>query len=215
MLKPKDIGSDLKLSDRATLDLLVVLEEADSVNQRSLAKRLGVALGLTNTLLKRAIRKGLVKVAQAPARRYAYYVTPKGFGEKSRLVADYLTSSLDFFRIARTEYADIFAAVPAQGGGKVYLHGIGDLAEIAVLSAQGAGVELAGVISRGSNVKEFHGLEVLQGLPEIEDAQGSVVVITDSEKPQDAYDDAVDALSADRVFAAEFLHVSVKKRGAK
>jgi len=45
---------------------------------------LDIALGLVNAYVKRSIKKGLVKVSQAPARRYAYYLTPQGFSEKSR-----------------------------------------------------------------------------------------------------------------------------------
>ena len=48
------------------------------------------------------MKKGFVKAKAAPYKRYAYYLTPKGFNEKSRLVAQYLEVSLDFFRTART-----------------------------------------------------------------------------------------------------------------
>jgi DNA-binding MarR family transcriptional regulator len=51
--------------------------------QRRIAEDLGIALGLVNAYLKRCIKKGLVKVRQASARRYTYYLTPRGFTEKS------------------------------------------------------------------------------------------------------------------------------------
>src|SRR3546814_4310673 len=59
-----------------------------------------------SALLKRCAAKGLVKIQNAPARRYAYYLTPKGFAEKSRLVAEYLETSLHFFRGARSQYEE-------------------------------------------------------------------------------------------------------------
>src|SRR3546814_11880534 len=67
---------------------------------------MGVALGLANALLKRCAAKGLVKIQNAPARRYAYYLTPKGFAEKSRLVAEYLEPSLHFFRGSRSQRSE-------------------------------------------------------------------------------------------------------------
>ena len=56
-----------------------------------------------NAYLKRCVKKGLVKVSGAPARRYAYYLTPQGFAEKSRLTVEYLSSSFSFFRQARED----------------------------------------------------------------------------------------------------------------
>jgi hypothetical protein len=90
--------------------LLDAIGRTDQHTQRSLAGRLNIALGLTNALLKRCVAKGLVKIQNAPARRYAYYLTRKGFAEKSRLVAEYLTVSLAFFRRARGQYEEIFAS---------------------------------------------------------------------------------------------------------
>ncbi len=86
-----------------------------SESQRHIAAELGIALGLVNAYLKRCIKKGWVKVNQAPARRYAYYLTPQGFTEKSRLTVDYLSSSFPFFRRAKADCADVFAAREGTG----------------------------------------------------------------------------------------------------
>lgn len=65
-----------------TLEILEAIEKRDNVTQRHLADSLGVALGLANSYMKRCVRKGLIKVHQAPANRFLYYLTPKGFVEK-------------------------------------------------------------------------------------------------------------------------------------
>ena len=70
--------------DRIVLSLLNSVDDG-AQSQRRIAEELGIALGLVNAYLKRCVKKGLVKVSQAPARRYAYYLTPQGFAEKSRL----------------------------------------------------------------------------------------------------------------------------------
>jgi DNA-binding MarR family transcriptional regulator len=118
------------------LRLLDVVERDSAVTQRSAARELGIALGLANAYLKRCVRKGLIKVSQAPTRRYAYYLTPKGFSEKSRLTAEYLSHSFSFFRKARKQCADLFSALAAAGQHRVLLIGGGDLAEIAQLVAR-------------------------------------------------------------------------------
>ena len=89
--------------------MLNAVEENAVLTQRSLARGLGIALGLANAYLKRCVTKGYIKVTQAPANRYAYYLTPKGFAEKSRLTTQYLTNSFDFFRLARNQCDALFA----------------------------------------------------------------------------------------------------------
>lgn len=68
--------------DTVTLEILQVIENKKDVTQRHLADRLDVALGLTNLYLKRCVHKGLVKIHQAPANRYFYYLTPKDLQKK-------------------------------------------------------------------------------------------------------------------------------------
>ena len=57
-----------------TLEILDIVKNNEHVSQRHLALQLGVALGLANSYLKRCIKKGWVKVQQAPANRYLYYL---------------------------------------------------------------------------------------------------------------------------------------------
>ncbi len=73
-----------KRKDSLTLEILETIEKHDNLTQRHLADNLGVALGLANSYMKRCVLKGLIKVHQAPANRFLYYLTPKGFAEKSR-----------------------------------------------------------------------------------------------------------------------------------
>ena len=205
----------LKLADRATLSLLSVLEDDGHATQRSLAVRIGVALGLTNSLLKRAVSKGLVKAKDVPAKRFAYYVTPKGFCEKSRLVAEYLTTSLTFFRQARGEYTDLIAQAQVRGHQRIALYGMGELAEIAILSAREGEVELVGMEQVGSNQATFSGLPVFNSLKSALVSNVDAVVITTTDGPQAAYDHLVAHLGAERVFAAPILHISRNGTGGR
>ena len=117
--------------ENVTLEILEAIEARSDVTQRHLARRTGTALGLTNSYLKRCVRKGLVKIHQAPANRYLYYLTPKGFAEKSRLTAQYLSVSLAFYRKAGDSCHDAFQRCEARGWKRVVLCGVSDLAEIA------------------------------------------------------------------------------------
>src|ERR1043165_7627466 len=90
-------------NERILLGLLESVERDGAQSQRKLASELGIALGLVNAYMKRCVKKGLLKIGQAPARRYASYLTPHGFAEKSRLTVEYLSISFSFFRRARED----------------------------------------------------------------------------------------------------------------
>ena len=189
-----------------TLGLLKAVHENSSVTQRSVAKELGIALGLANNYLKRCINKGLIKVKQAPANRYAYYLTPMGFAEKSQLTARYLTMSFDFFRHARSHCTDVFVACELAGLHRLGLAGASDLAEIAMICAHTSIVDIKGVLD-----EEFPG-DVLAGLPvfkTIED-MGPVdaLVLTDLGAPQKFFDRLRVLYPDMRVVAPKLLNIS-------
>ncbi len=194
------------LESELSLRLLSEIEREQTVSQRSIAVRLGIAVGLTNAYLKRCVRKGWVKVQQVPARRYAYYVTPQGFAEKTRLVGEYLASSFSFFRKARAQCHELLQRCERLGWRRVALVGDGDLAEIATLAARETGVELVAVIVPGSNAASAAGLPVAAHL---DLAPGfDAVLITDIRAPQSAYDELRGRVADARILVPDLLRVS-------
>src|SRR5271157_1775922 len=147
-------------NQRIMLELLQSVERDGGQSQRRLAAELGIALGLVNAYLKRCIKKGLVKVSEAPARRYAYYLTPQGFAEKSRLTVEYLSYSFGFFRQAKTDCSELFRAAKIQGVTTVLLAGQSDLAEIAALCAMEQAISIVGVVQAKAAQSQFIGLPV-------------------------------------------------------
>ena len=194
---------------KAELRLFAALEAGAEESQASLSKRVGAAVGLVNALLKRAVRKGTVKMISAPARRYSYYLTPKGFAEKSRLVAEYLNFSLSFFREARGEYAALFAAAERDGMSRLVLIGAGELAEIAALAAMAAKVTLVAVVDPETNQRKIAGIDVLRSLAEVGDFDA--VVIADARAPQATYDALRAAWPGARVLCPPVLQVAPER----
>jgi hypothetical protein len=189
-----------------TVKLLGNVAGQQASNQRALASQIGISVGLVNALVRRAVHKGLIKIREAPARRYAYYLTPKGFAEKSRLVAEYLDYSLTFFRTARKEYEEVFVQCAAIGRTRVVLCGAGELAEIATLAVRGSGVEIIAVLDRETNQVQVAGLPVVRDVTAL--AGEDVLVVTDGRKPQELYEALVDAVGQERVHAPPFLRVT-------
>jgi DNA-binding MarR family transcriptional regulator len=188
-----------------TLGMLTAVEENSVLTQRSLARELGIALGLANAYLKRCVTKGYIKVTHVPAKRYAYYLTPQGFAEKSRLTAQYLAISFDFFRLARSQCGTLFAECETQGWTRIALCGAGELAEIAMLCAETHAVTLIGLVERTGG-PEVGKLPLVATLAEL--AQPDAVLITDQRTPQQTYDGIVALLPRERVLAPRLLNIS-------
>jgi len=193
-------------NDEATLRLLNAIEEEEWVSQRSLSTRLGIAVGLTNAYVKRCLNKGWIKMSRAPARRYKYYLTPKGFAEKTRLTARYLSRSFQFFREARSQCDEAFAQCLRRGWSRVVLCGAGELAEIAVLTAREGPIEPMAIVAPDSAVAEFAGLPVLPDLA----AAGPIdaVIVTDISEPQAVYEALTAHLDDERILTPPLLNLT-------
>ena len=135
--------------EAVTREILEAIDRKSDITQRYLAGHMGVALGLANSYLKRCVNKGLVKIKQAPANRYLYYLTPKGFAEKGRLTASYLSYSFSFYRSAAESCAELLHVARERGYVKLGLYGHSDLAEIAAFRALEFGFEIRCLVDTG------------------------------------------------------------------
>ena len=165
-----------------TLSVLSAVAEDNKATQRSLSAELGIALGLTNAYLKRAVDKGLVKIKHIPSNRYLYYLTPKGFSEKARLTGEYLISSLNFYRKARNECNEIIFQFEKKGIKNIILSDKNELAEIFILSALDTNVKIACLL--GSN-STYLGIPVFKTIPK--NIKVESVVITSMSSVDDRY----------------------------
>ncbi|MGD0027038.1 MAG: winged helix-turn-helix transcriptional regulator [Xanthobacteraceae bacterium] len=197
---------------RVVLGLLESVERNGAQSQRHLASELGIALGLVNAYLKRCVKKGLVKVRQAPARRYAYYLTPRGFAEKSRLTVEYLAVSFSFFRQARSDCVEALVAAKSKNLGRLALAGTSDLAEIACICALEHKIQLAAVVDLQTQASTFIGLPIMPSFDALPEAVEGVL-ITDLRTAQETYDAAVQRFGAERVFAPALLGVVPRING--
>jgi len=189
------------------LGLLESVERDGEQTQRRLASELGVALGLINAYMKRCVTKGLMKVSEAPARRYAYYLTPQGFAEKARLTVEYFSYSLSLFRRARGEYSQLFNEAAGRGFSRIVLAGVSDLAEIATICALEVSVEVVAVVDAACTKPKFVGVPVLASFDELR-APADAVIITAFPNAGDAWREACGRFGADRVFVPQLLGLS-------
>ncbi len=188
-----------------TLRVLDAVHTNSSVTQRRLAGDLGIALGLTNAYLRRCIGKGWVKVRQAPPNRYLYYLTPKGFAEKSRLTGEYLSASFTFFRNARQQCTEVLGAAAQRHWHRIALYGASELAEVASL-CEAPSIQLVGIVDSEANTEEFAHLRVfaeLSGAGPID-----AVLLTTLKDPQVVYESLLNELPAERILLPPLLRVT-------
>jgi DNA-binding MarR family transcriptional regulator len=193
-----------------TLGLLKAVHEDASLTQRSAAQNLGVALGLVNTYVKRCVKKGLIKVMQAPSSRYAYYLTPKGFSEKSRLTAEFLSQSFKLVRLARVEYTKIMSLQMTFGKSKIAIFGASDLTDIIVMCAHEQKIELIGIVAPGIDRFVLGNIPVVENASEL--APFDLILVADLVDPQCTYDQLVTLYGHDRVHGPLFLGISTVMR---
>jgi len=138
--------------DQHTHRLLTEIEASGRVSQRSLARSLGIALGLTNFLLRRVVRKGWVRMIQIQPNRVSYLLTPTGIAEKAKMSRDSLQYSVRFYKDARERIGGRFASLSAAcedgdpAGKRILFYGAGEVAEIGYVCLQETDLKLIAAI---------------------------------------------------------------------
>ena len=205
MTKAKASMSEMDNEAKITLGLLNSVHDNAQVSQRSMADDLGIALGLANAYLKRCVKRGLIKISHAPANRYAYYLTPQGLSEKGRLTAEFLSQSLNLFRHARLQGAEMFEICQRNKWTRIAFFGASDLNEIFSLSARDFDVDLIAVITNDPNVGEVAGLPATSDPSLLSNINAAI--ICDISDPQGAFDAARQHFPAHKILAPKFLGV--------
>jgi DNA-binding MarR family transcriptional regulator len=139
------------------------LESGQRVTQRALSRELGIALGLTNMLIRRLVNKGWVRMSRVSRSRILYLITPIGIAEKTRLSRAYLQSTLKFYRDARDLIRQRFTTLssewPDHGPKRIVFYGANEVAEIGYLCLAETDLQLVGVVDV-ARTKPFFGLDV-------------------------------------------------------
>ena len=132
--------------------ILEAIASGQPVTQRSLARQIGVALGLTNLLIRRLVGKGYVKVAKAESRHVRYMMTAEGWEALARATRESLENTVRLYTETRdgirASLCDVSRRCPADGQGqkRIVFYGAGDIAEIAYVSLQATDLTLVGVV---------------------------------------------------------------------
>jgi DNA-binding MarR family transcriptional regulator len=160
------------------LQFLEEIEQNPKISQRELSHKFGIALGVTNACIKRMARRGLIKLKGIPPRRIAYYLTPKGFTEKTRLTLSFFSYNIRHYAEMKKEISKKLLDIQNSGVKRIVFFGVGDEMEVAYITLQGLDMELVGIVDEEKN----HGKEVLGykviGLKDVNDLNPEAILIT-------------------------------------
>lgn len=194
--------------EKLTLELLNAIDQRSDLSQRHLARQMGIALGLTNSYLKRCAHKGLVKVSEAPANRYLYYLTPKGFAEKARLTGHYLANSLTFYRQAGESCSAIFELCKKNEMERILLCGVSELSEIAIIRSMDADISITGIYDPESSLDRLFSKPVWIDLSAVGDFD--TCLLTSLNSPYEFYKSLISEIGKDRVLIPDLLGITDK-----
>jgi len=140
--------------DAYTHEILGTIATGTEISQRSIARNLGIALGLTNLIVCRLVRNGWVRLVRVKRNRVRYLLTPAGVAAKARMARARLQSTIRWYAEARARISESLAALsadwPTNGSGstpkRIVFYGTGEVAEIGYVCLQETDLRLVGVV---------------------------------------------------------------------
>ena len=159
------------------LRLLEEIEQDPELSQRQLSRRMGVALGVGNLLLKNLAKKGYIKVTHLSWKRWIYVITPKGMTRKVNLTLSYIESFLGHYRRVKKILKENFDSLTLNKESKVAIVGTGELAELAYLALLDIGVDEIDMFGNENDKHIFLGMNVVS-IQDIEVNDYSKIVVT-------------------------------------
>ena len=161
------------------LRLLEELGRNPIVSQRELSHIFGIALGVTNACLKRMVRKGWVRIRGFDHRKIGYYLTPKGFLEKSRLTFHLVSGIVQHYCELKKVIGERLLEMQRDGKKRIVFYGVSDEMEVAYITLQGVNLKLVGIVEDDEKVtpRIIFGYEI-EPVSRIKELKPDCVLIT-------------------------------------
>ena len=157
---PEQINGSDDSADRE-LRILAEVEADPQTSQRSLSRRVGIALGLTNLLLRNLADKGYLRITQAGWKRWVYALTPAGVSRKLQLTAAYVHRILGQYQRVRQLVRSEIESLDLHRESSIAIYGTGELAELVYLALREMNIEEVDFYSSGApDGRRFLGMRV-------------------------------------------------------
>jgi MarR family transcriptional regulator, temperature-dependent positive regulator of motility len=108
------------MRDDTQFQALRLLQTSPQLNQREIARALGVSLGTVNYCLKALLDKGWIKMQNFMGSKnklaYSYLLTPQGISEKAELTTRFLQRKVAEYEKLQAEIVVLTTEVEAHSG---------------------------------------------------------------------------------------------------
>ena len=148
----------MTLEERKFLSTLALVESTPGLTQRMLAKRLGVALGTANQLVRSLASRRWIKSVPT-GRRTRYLLTTAGLAEKRRLRKLQFEETLGDYIGVRNHISASLDHLD-RGRSRMVLYGAGEVAQIVYTIVAHSKLELIGVVDDAKVGEQFFEHEI-------------------------------------------------------
>ena len=138
---------------------------------------LGVSVKLAHELLTGLAQRGLLHVRKLHSRRWDYFLTPTGVAEKARLTFEFLDFTMQFYRSARRQSAEVLSKAAKGGVKRIAFLGANELAEIASLGAQEWHLQVVDIFDDTHAGEESLGVKV-RPISELDQSDAERILVT-------------------------------------
>jgi DNA-binding MarR family transcriptional regulator len=139
------IDSERKRSTGGAIEdemhLLYEIDSQPDSSQRTLAARIGIALGLTNILIRKLVERGYIRVSQAGWKRWVYTLTPAGISHKTRLTVSYIQRFIGHYQQVRQLLGEEIASMDLHAESRIAVCGADSASEIVYLALRELEIE--------------------------------------------------------------------------
>lgn len=141
MRSPGEQQDSLDTANTRELQILTEVESSPDVTQRQLSQKVGIALGLTNALMRNLAKKGYLRASNASWKRWIYTLTPEGFSYRLKLTVDYIRRFLDHYQSVRQTLREQLEPLVLHEESRVAIIGTGEFAELVYLGLKEHAIE--------------------------------------------------------------------------
>jgi len=182
-MKNQNLGIFKPSEEIRELRLLEELERNPIISQRELSHKFNIALGVTNACLRRMVRKGWIRIRGLSHRKIGYYLTPKGFAEKTKLSLHMISYTIQHYSELKKMISQRFLEMEQDGFHRIVFYGISDEMEVAYITLQGVNLKLVGIVEDDEKLRPqiLLGYE-LEPVSRIKELKPDCILITSLEE---------------------------------
>ncbi|MFH1369609.1 MAG: winged helix-turn-helix domain-containing protein [Elusimicrobiota bacterium] len=129
------MGNNIEISEKE-FAIISEIHKNHLPDQRMLANRTGISLGLTNLIIKRLIKRGYIKAKQLNQKKIQYILTSKGFSEKARKSYNFTLKTISLFKSTKQKLQELITIHFKEGVKEFTISGDADLADITEIAFQ-------------------------------------------------------------------------------